>query len=204
MINDFILGRPWQDAPRTVFIRTEEPAALLPAGWSLWNVPPALYAEYQCYGPGSSTSGRISASRQLTDEEAQEYTIANIFSRNSFPDYAYDWIPETLDDITSVNTHQKPDRIPEKLSLEQNYPNPFNPETIISYSLPKRIHVRLRIFNTLGQEVRTLVDIVQSAGIKQVRWDGRDQAGNRLASGVYLYQIQTASFSATRKMIMLK
>ncbi|MBD3385433.1 hypothetical protein GF407_10970 [candidate division KSB1 bacterium] len=67
-----------------VFIRTQEPAALDPTGWRSWNVKPALYAEYQCYGPGSDTSRQNTISRQLSDEEAQAYTISNIFSRKSF------------------------------------------------------------------------------------------------------------------------
>ncbi len=92
-VNSFVLGRPWQNAPRTVFIRCEEPATLSGAGWETWNVLPALYAEYQCFGPGYDTSSRISISRQLTDEEASGYTIANIFSRETHPGFSYDWIP---------------------------------------------------------------------------------------------------------------
>jgi len=93
-VNLFVLGRPWQKAPRTVFINCEEPAALSGAGWETWNVLPAIYAEYKCFGPGSDTTYRISISRQLTDEEALDYTVENIFSRETHPGFSYDWLPD--------------------------------------------------------------------------------------------------------------
>jgi pectin methylesterase-like acyl-CoA thioesterase len=93
-VSSFVLGRPWQKAPRTVFIRCEEPAELSAAGWETWNVLPAIYAEYQCFGPGSDTTNRISIGRQLTDEEAFDYTISNIFSRATHPSFSYDWLPD--------------------------------------------------------------------------------------------------------------
>jgi hypothetical protein len=93
-VSSFVLGRPWQKAPRTVFIRCEEPAELSAAGWETWNVLPAIYAEYQCFGPGSDTTNRISIGRQLTDEEALDYTISNIFSRTTHPAFSYDWLPD--------------------------------------------------------------------------------------------------------------
>jgi pectin methylesterase-like acyl-CoA thioesterase len=93
-VGSFVLGRPWQNAPRTVFINCEEPAALSGAGWETWNVLPAVYAEYKCFGPGSDTTYRISISRQLSDEEALDYTVENIFSRNTHPSFSYDWVPD--------------------------------------------------------------------------------------------------------------
>jgi pectin methylesterase-like acyl-CoA thioesterase len=93
-VSSFVLGRPWQQAPRTVFIRCEEPAALSGAGWETWNVLPAIYAEYKCFGPGSDTTYRISISRQLTDEEALDYTVENIFARETHPNFSFDWLPD--------------------------------------------------------------------------------------------------------------
>ncbi len=93
-VSSFVLGRPWQKAPRTVFIKCEEPAALSAAGWETWNVLPAIYAEYKCFGSGSDTTNRISVGRQLTDEEALNYTISNIFSRTTHPAFSYDWLPD--------------------------------------------------------------------------------------------------------------
>lgn len=92
-ITSFKLGRPWQKAPRTVFLNCYEPASLDPTGWDNWNVVPALYAEYNCYGPGSDYTNRNPISRQLTEEEAADYTVENIFARESNPLYSYDWMP---------------------------------------------------------------------------------------------------------------
>jgi pectin methylesterase-like acyl-CoA thioesterase len=111
-VNSFVLGRPWQKAPRTVFIRCEEPAALIGAGWETWNVLPAIYAEYQCFGPGSDTTNRISIGRQLTDEEALDYTVANIFSRNTHPGFSYNWLPDRS--LTRLNQVINFSELPEK------------------------------------------------------------------------------------------
>jgi len=93
---------------------------------------------------------------------------------------------------------------PQAFRLAQNYPNPFNPQTAISYCLPQDGQVRLVIYNVAGQKVRTLVDEYQSAGEKEVSWDGRDQEGNCAASGVYLYKLQAGQSCATKKMLLMK
>ncbi|HEY4789229.1 MAG TPA: pectinesterase family protein [Bacteroidales bacterium] len=92
----FYLGRPWQSAPQTVYITCEEPATLNKAGWLEWNVSPALYAEYKCFGPGSGTNQRSSSlSRQLTDVEAINYKLSNIFSKATNSSFGFDWLPDT-------------------------------------------------------------------------------------------------------------
>jgi flagellar hook assembly protein FlgD len=91
--------------------------------------------------------------------------------------------------------------------LNQNYPNPFNPVTSIQYSVisdQSPHHVTLKIYNLLGQEVQTLVDEVQETGYYTVTWDGRDQAGNEVSSGVYFYRIRTDGFEKTMKMLVMK
>jgi len=91
-----------------------------------------------------------------------------------------------------------------EFKLEANYPNPFNPTTTISYQLPKSSDVRLTIYNTLGQRVRTLVDANRSAGAYDVVWNGQNDAGAQVGSGLYFYTIETAGFTQTRKMMLLK
>jgi flagellar hook assembly protein FlgD len=94
--------------------------------------------------------------------------------------------------------------IPET-SLSQNAPNPFNPATTISYSLSEPGYVVLRIYNLLGQEVRTLVDEVQAAGSYTVRWDGKDNREVAVVSGIYLYQLRIdAQLVGVRRMILAK
>lgn len=94
--------------------------------------------------------------------------------------------------------------LPTKYNLCQNSPNPFNPYTGISYDLPKPGHVRLEIFNVLGQNVKTLVNDFREAGTQTVIWDGTDNSGSSVASGIYFYRISTGDFSASKKMMMLK
>ena len=89
--------------------------------------------------------------------------------------------------------------IPSQIELWQNYPNPFNAKTAIEYALPFDSHVRIVIYNLLGQSVETLVNRNQSAGYHQVLWDAADAP-----TGVYFYRIEAAGFSATRKMLLAK
>jgi hypothetical protein len=88
--------------------------------------------------------------------------------------------------------------------LEQNYPNPFNPTTTIPYKLPRSSRVNLIIYNNLGQEILTLVNGYQTAGEYQVVWDGRDNQGRPVPSGVYIYRLQGENFSDSRKMMLIR
>lgn len=94
--------------------------------------------------------------------------------------------------------------VPTEYALDQNYPNPFNPETWIKYQVPVSGHVRLSIYNALGQQVRVLVDGEQPAQYYSVMWDGRDNAGNPMPSGIYIYRLESEKFTAIKKMIMMK
>lgn len=89
-------------------------------------------------------------------------------------------------------------------SLSQNYPNPFNPTTSIDYTLPKSSPVKLKIFSLLGQEIRALVDEHQSAGTKTVVWDGRDNLGRLVSSGIYVYRLQADNEVRSRKMLLVR
>jgi hypothetical protein len=93
---------------------------------------------------------------------------------------------------------------PQHFSLSQNYPNPFNPQTSIRYALPQDAHVKLIVYNLLGQKVKTLVDEHQSAGHKTVWWDGKDESGGAVASGAYFYRIDADEFSKVKKMMLVK
>lgn len=93
---------------------------------------------------------------------------------------------------------------PHEFALFQNYPNPFNPSTEIRYSLPRKTGVKIVVYNSIGQQVRVLLDTNQKAGIHQVVWDGRDHLGRAVASGLYFCKLKTAKDLAIRKMIILK
>ncbi len=94
--------------------------------------------------------------------------------------------------------------LPEVYELSQNYPNPFNPTTEIRFALPEETKVSLAIYNIMGQVVNKLVNENLKAGRYKVVWEGKDSAGNRVSSGIYFYRLETASFSQTKKMIMVK
>lgn len=95
-------------------------------------------------------------------------------------------------------------KLPGTFVVSQNYPNPFNPATSIPYSLPSASRVTVEVFNVLGQRVATLLDEYQSAGDHTIEWQGTDDAGNALPSGIYFYRVATEEQSLTRKMALLK
>jgi hypothetical protein len=105
---------------------------------------------------------------------------------------------------TDVEEEGEGEARPSEFSLHDNYPNPFNPETVIGYSIPEACLVRLEIFNVLGQRIRTLVEEEQAAGTSEVVWDGKDETGDQVASGVYFYKLKAEDFSQTKKMVLIR
>jgi len=94
--------------------------------------------------------------------------------------------------------------LPETFYLKQNYPNPFNPETNIEFGLPEAGQVTLKIYNTLGQEVRTLVNSDLPTGMHKIKWDGINNSGIRVASGVYVYRITANNKTRIKKMLLIR
>lgn len=102
--------------------------------------------------------------------------------------------------------------IPVKFGLEQNYPNPFNPTTTIQFQIGSTTSIRIEIFNIVGQKVRTLSTVIKSLGKYSISWDGTDDLGNRVTSGIYLYQLCINNpstdgehrFSEAKKMVLLR
>ncbi|MEL6822975.1 MAG: T9SS type A sorting domain-containing protein [Calditrichota bacterium] len=104
--------------------------------------------------------------------------------------------------ITSID--DEPGANIKRFQLEQNYPNPFNPSTQISYQIDRAGETRLTVYNLLGQAVRTLVSASQSAGSYSVSWDGLNDTGFAVPSGVYLYRLESGDNVQTRRMIYLR
>lgn len=96
------------------------------------------------------------------------------------------------------------DALPAEFALHQNYPNPFNPSTSINFDIPESGNVTLTVWNMLGEQVRTLVASNMTMGSHSVQFDGLDDAGTSLATGIYLYRIEMSRFSATKKMLLMK
>jgi hypothetical protein len=94
--------------------------------------------------------------------------------------------------------------VPYTFDLGQNYPNPFNPVTVIAYSVARKTNVNISVFNILGQKVATLVDGEVLAGPQEARWEGVDDNGDNVASGIYFYKMVTDDFVETRKMALMR
>ena len=105
---------------------------------------------------------------------------------------------------TTVLGIEGPDGLPQRYLLSQNFPNPFNPETWIHFALPKTEPASVVIYDLLGHKVRTLVNDMQVAGNHTVVWDGSDDNGARLSSGIYIYRLQTRSVTLSKKMVLMK
>jgi len=94
--------------------------------------------------------------------------------------------------------------LPADFALNQNFPNPFNPETQIAFQIPESGDLSLVIYNTLGQQVRTLHQGSVDAGFHLAVWDGKDALGRNVSSGVYLVRMHSGNFRSIRKMMLLK
>ena len=126
------------------------------------------------------------------------YWLETIDSRGE----SYYYGPVSAIPVSEGSGNETPN--PLAFSLSPNYPNPFNASTSIEYSLPIKCHVELVIFSVAGRRIRTLVDAVQSAGYKSIHWNGRNDAGYAVASGIYFYRIEAGDFTDVRKMILLR
>ena len=95
------------------------------------------------------------------------------------------------------------DENPQPFTLMQNYPNPFNPSTTIPFTLDTAGHVSLTVFNISGQKIRTLIDDFRSKGLHTVIWDGRDNVGRNVGTGIYFYRLQRNDMVDMRKMLLI-
>ena len=111
-------------------------------------------------------------------------------------------VVDTTSPVEDLNRGRN--QVPEKFNLGQNYPNPFNPTTKIGYMIQKSGMVELTVYNIMGKKVRTLVNNIQSAGSYLIQWDGCDDNGNIVNSGVYFYQLRTENNTITKRMTFMK
>jgi hypothetical protein len=103
-----------------------------------------------------------------------------------------------------VSVDDESNSAPDSYSLQQNYPNPFNPSTTIRYSIVNPDNVSIKIYDILGREIKTLVNEVKTAGTYSSIWNGDNNFGNKVSSGICLYRIEAGLFVETKKMILLK
>jgi len=93
---------------------------------------------------------------------------------------------------------------PKEFVLYPNYPNPFNPETKISFGLPNSSHVKIEIYDIAGRSVRTLIDGVMACGYHQVTWNGKNDIGDLVSTGVYLCRLDASGYRKTLKLVFAK
>ena len=108
----------------------------------------------------------------------------------------------TIGTITDVK-HES-NAIPVSFAVSQNYPNPFNPSTLINYSLPKSSLVTIKIYNILGQEIKTLINSEHQPGYYSIQWNGDNNYGHSVASGIYIYRVTAGQYAKSMKMMLLK
>lgn len=165
------------------------------------------------YQNASSPTNRVMITKIPGQSAYHSYTYLNNPSSGAEPNWYY--ITDGEGNIalhlirayvsyTTSDNKEVIELLPASYSLDQNYPNPFNPSTIISYQIPEMSNVQIKIYDALGREVKTLIDEMKPAGKYNIAWDGRDNFGNRVVSGVYFYKIIAGNFVQTKKMIMMK
>jgi len=157
-------------------------------------------------GQDSPGSGTIFGSVELQNDTAlvslfYADSLVNIARRDSFVLRADALVLEEAG-VTGINT--EPFVLPNEFELSQNYPNPFNPTTMIRFALPVEANVEMKIYDILGREVATLVKGAYKPGSYTIEWNGRNNYGVQVASGMYIYRITAGKFVQTKKMMMLK
>jgi len=137
----------------------------------------------------------------LNPKEEKEVTFVFDVSRNAQINKrdTIDFMITSPDGIMMTKQFIFSYAVPKEFKLEQNFPNPFNPTTTIQYQLPQDAKVTLKVYDILGSEVATLINAEQEAGYYEVNWNA-----SNLASGVYIYRLQTGSFVSVKKMMLLR
>ena len=131
--------------------------------------------------------------------------VVDQYSQSSPPSDGYEVRPRMVEDFVrlTVDVTDEPE-IPEEFGLAQNFPNPFNPTTTIKYQLPKDAMVNISVYNMAGQKIKSLVNTSKEAGYHQLQWDGTNDMGVQVSSGMYLYRIDAGNFNETRKMLLMR
>jgi len=148
------------------------------------------------------------ASGEPVSENGEIATLTfRLKDENSSPYISIDRFQANEVDLmtTSVSNEDLSLNIPDEFQLYQNYPNPFNPSTTIGFDVPSgKTLVRLEIYNILGQRVKTLVNDVYTAGRYKVSWDGTNNVGGRVSTGVYIYRMQAGDIVQSKKLTFIK
>jgi len=207
---------PW--AFTTVFIPPESPILVEPAdGATGVSINPTLIWNPSDGADAYQLQVATRSDFSMTIIDTSDITNASLKINNLSNDSTYYWRVNASNeggagewsDVFSFTTNptsvkQISSEMPNEFKLSQCYPNPFNSETSIQYQLPKTSEVKLGIYNLAGQLIATLTEGQQPAGLYSVSWNGKDRSGRSVASGVYLYKLETKEFVRTRKLILIR
>ena len=182
----------WKDT----FIRYPGEVTTVVVRWSPTDLPLNTRANQQLFAFDPSIGPGYVCHCHIIDHEDNE--MMRPFKVTANP--SRQLIAQARNGSLNLTNEQKP----VKFELNQNYPNPFNPSTEIRFSIPVNNKVELRIFNVLGQLVKTLVNDTYSPGEHIVRWDGTNDSGSKVTSGVYIYQLKSGNLLQNKKMVMVK
>jgi hypothetical protein len=196
--DEFNLARPGQDIAKFQSLVPAHVSFLLPDILTIDTSKPTAYPNGRALADDviDVSLKLILQNQAATDSVANDSQFLNEFPFLGPPQ------------VTSVNDRGV--SAPLDFDLFQSYPNPFNPSAKIEYALPVRGSVILKIYNLLGVEVRTLVDATQTAGQHAVTWDGKDNLGRDMASGIYLYRLEakpeagSENFTMSRRMVLMR
>jgi hypothetical protein len=165
-----------------------------------------VYRSLDSTGPFEKINPKTIAGKGTTTEQ-QSYSYLD---DSAPPNQTLFYMLEQIDTDGSVHRFDHIDistagmAIPDQYSLYQNYPNPFNPITTIQYDLPEKAFVRLTVYNTKGERIKTLVSYTQPPGSHKISWDGSTDTGNRAPSGLYFYKLECQNHTDVKKMILTR
>ncbi|MFH2048620.1 MAG: T9SS type A sorting domain-containing protein [bacterium] len=146
---------------------------------------------------GYAQDNQITANYPKTGDKVE----IQINSERVYPDITWS---ENSDLVQLARLYSEAELVPDKFNLSQNYPNPFNPSTVISFTIPRTSYVELAVYNIIGQKVITLVSDRLNEGFYNVSWDGTNNDGNIVSSGLYLYRLTAGRETLSKKMIFTK
>ena len=167
----------------------------LPIGFAAWK------DDSQTSDVDGYESGDVMNFRIWDSSENKEYT-AQVNFVNSDSTFESGIFCHIQDIISSINSDNDP--LPRQYFLSQNYPNPFNPTTTFKYQLPISGTVRIDVVNSIGQNIKTLIDAHHPAGYHTIMWDGKNSVGNTVSNGVYIIKFQANNFITSRKMLFMR
>lgn len=134
-----------------------------------------------------------------------DYSVFSGLTKSEFETKWFEYVQKNyLENPSAVPNNEKEVSSLQGYILKQNHPNPFNSDTIINYIIPKADEVTLIIYNSIGKKIRTLINAMEKAGEHIIRWNGLDDLGQLVTSGIYIYNLKTSYASISRKMIILK